>query len=79
MAKVYEAQGDITKVSESLVGMMDFGDEYLESVKNSLSTFLGGNSNGKRKIVVKEALLSKIQNNPDNIGLSELLIWFYLQ
>lgn len=79
LAKVYEAKGDITKASESLVSIMDFGDEYLESVKNALSTFLGGNSNGKRKKVVKEELLSKIQSNPDNTGFAELLIWFYLQ
>jgi tetratricopeptide (TPR) repeat protein len=79
LAKVYEAQGNITKVSQSLIGILDFGEAYLESVKNALSTFFTGNSNEKRKKVVQKELLSKIQRNPDNIGLSELLIWFYLQ
>jgi tetratricopeptide (TPR) repeat protein len=79
LAKVYEAQGNITKVSSSVIGMMDFGDEYLESVKNALSTFFTGDSNDKRRNAVQKELLSKVQRNPGNVGLSELLIWFYLQ
>lgn len=79
LAKVYEAQGNISKVAESIIGMMDYGNEYLESVKNALSTFFSDNLNGKRRKAVQKELLSKIQSKPDNIGLSELLIWFYLQ
>lgn len=79
LAKVYEAKGNITKVSESLLSVMDFGDEYLESVKNALSTYLATDPQGKRRKVVRASLLGKIQKYPDNEGLSELLIWFYLQ
>jgi len=79
LAKVYEAQGNITKVSESLIGVMDFGEEYIEAVKNALSTYFTADASGKRKKIVQRELLSKIQQDPDNEVLSELLIWFFFQ
>lgn len=79
LAKVYEAQGNLTKMSQSLLEVMDFGDAYLESVKSALSTLFADDVSGKRKKVLQKELLSKVQKNPSNNGLTELLIWFYLQ
>lgn len=79
LAKVYEAQGNLTKMSQSLLGVMEFGDEYLESVKNALSTMLVDDVSGKRRRVFQKELLVKVQKDPSNNGLTELLIWFYLQ
>lgn len=79
LAKVYEAQGNLTKMSQALLGVMDFGDAYLESVKNALSTLFADDVSGKRRKVLQKELLGKVQKDPSNNGLTELLIWFYLQ
>lgn len=79
LAKVYEAKGNLTAVSESLIGVLDYSDEYLESVKGALTTFFNDDTNGKKRRVFKDALLEKVQKNPSKTGLTELLIWFYLQ
>jgi len=79
LAKVYEAQGNLTAVSESLIGVMDYGEAYLESVKGALSTYFHDDANGKKRRIFKDALLEKVQKNPSNSGLSELLIWFFIQ
>lgn len=79
LAKVYEAKGNLTAVSESLIGVLDYSDEYLESVKGALTTFFNDDTNGKKRLVFKDALLEKVQKNPSKTGLTELLIWYYLQ
>tara|TARA_B100000795_G_scaffold269963_1_gene261412 strand:+ start:5520 stop:7325 length:1806 start_codon:yes stop_codon:yes gene_type:complete len=79
LAKVYEAQGNVKKVSESLIGVISFGEEYLEAVKNALSSYFTTDISKKRKIIFQRVLISQIQKNPDNNGFSDLLIWFYLQ
>lgn len=79
LAKVYEAKGDLTAVSQSLIGILDYNDEYLESVKGALTTYFHDDESGKKRIIFKDALLSKVQKNPSRTGLTELLIWFYLQ
>lgn len=79
LAKVYETKGNLSAVSDALIGIMDYGDNYLESVKGALSTYFHDDSNGKKRRVFKDALLEKVQRNPSKKGLSELLIWFFLQ
>ncbi len=79
LAKVYEAKGNLIAVSESLIGVLDYSDEHLESVKGALTTFFNDDTNGKKRRIFKDALLEKVQKNPSKTGLTELLIWFYLQ
>ena len=79
LAKVYEAEGNITAVSKSLIGIMKLGDDYLESVKGALSEYFYDDSNGKKRAVFKDVLLESVQKNPSKIGFTELLIWFFLQ
>lgn len=79
LAKVYETIGNLTAVSKSLIGIISFGESYLESIKAALSSYFYDDSNGKKRIVFKEILLDQVQKNPSKIGYTELLIWFYLQ
>lgn len=79
LAKVYETKGNLSAVSKSLVGILEYGDDYLESVKGALSTYFYDDSNGKKRRVFKDVLLEKVQRNPSKDGYTELLIWFFLQ
>ena len=79
LAKVYEAMGNLTAVSKSLIGIMKYGEDYLESVKGALSTYFYDDSNGKKRRVFKDILLEQVQKNPSKDGYTELLIWFFLQ
>ena len=79
LAKVYEAQGNISAVSNTFIDILDFSDEYLESVQVALSTYFNDDSNGKKRRVFKDLLLTKVQKKPGNTSLSELLIWLFIQ
>ena len=79
LAKVYEAQGNISAVSEALISILDFSEEYQEDVQIALTTYLNDDSNGKKRRVFKETLLLKAQKNPNNTSLTELLIWLFVQ
>ena len=79
LAKVYEAKGNLSAVSEALIGIMDYGDNYLESVKGALTNYFHDDSNGKKRRVFKDVLLDRVQRNQSKTGLTELLIWFFLQ
>jgi tetratricopeptide (TPR) repeat protein len=79
LAKVHEAKGDISAVSGALIGVLNYSDEYLESVQIALSTYFHDDSNGKKRRVFKDILLTKIQKKPNNTYLSELLIWLFIQ
>ena len=79
LAKVYEETGNLSAVSKSLIGIIEFGDDYLESVKGALSSYFHDDSNGKKRIVFKDILLDQVQKNSSKDGYTELLIWFFLQ
>lgn len=79
LAKVHEAKGDISAVSNAFIGILNYSDEYLESVKTAISNYFYDDSNGKKRRVFKDILLTKIQKNPNNTSLSELLIWLFVQ
>ena len=75
LAKVYEAKGDLTNMSKSLIGIVHYSDEYLESVKGALSTLFYDDINDKKKSVFKDELLTQVQKHPSKTALTELLIW----
>ena len=79
LAKVYEETGNLTAVSKSLIGIIEFGDSYLESIKGALSSYFYDDSNGKKRSVFKDILLDQVQKNSSKDGYTELLIWFFLQ
>lgn len=79
LAKIYEAQGNLSQMTLSLLGVLDFGEEYLESVQNALSTILSSDGDGSRNKAIQTQLIKKVQSHPDQTVYTELLIWFYLQ
>ena len=79
LAKVYEAKGNLTAVSKTLIGIIKYGDEYMESVRAELCRYFNDDSNGKKRTVFKDVLLDQVQKNPSKIGYTELLVWFFIQ
>lgn len=79
LAKVFEEKGNLTAVSKSLIGIIEFGDSYLESIKGALSSYFYDDSNGKKRNVFRDILLEQVQKKTSKDGYTELLIWFFLQ
>lgn len=79
LAKVYEAKGDHENMSKSLISVMDYGKEYLESVKGALSTIFNDDANHQKRDIFKDELLLQVQKKPGDKALTELLIWFFMQ
>ena len=79
LAEVYAVTGDHEKMVAEILFVLQFGDGYLEGVKNAILTQLYGDGQRKKAQLFKDELIKIIQKNPDETVYLELLIWLYLE
>lgn len=79
LADIYRSQNKFTEMVNEYLFVLEYGRYYLDDVETALSTAIGEDIGGKKKQILKEALLKKIQEKPDNDLYLEVLIWEYLQ
>jgi hypothetical protein len=77
--KIAEYQGKLGKKQEmidELIGILSTDLKKLEAVESQLQNQLSGNLEWD---LLRISLLKKSQKDPENQGISELFIWYYLQ
>lgn len=79
LADIYRSQNQFNEMISEYLFVLEYGHHYLDDVETALSTAFGDDLNGKKKQILKETLLKKIQENPSNDLYLEVLIWEYLQ
>ena len=79
LADIYRSQNKFNEMINEYLFVLEYGRYYLDDVETALSTAIGEDLGGKKKQILKEALLKKIQEKPDNELYIEVLIWAYLQ
>lgn len=79
LADIYKTQNKFLEVVNEYLYVLEYGRNYLDDVETALSTTIGDDESGKRKKILKEALLKKIQEHPSNDLYLEVLIWAYMQ
>ena len=79
MAEVHAANQKLNKMIAELLFVLTYGDQYMEGVKNALSTHLSDDKNGNRRKRVKSQLLKIVQKKADQKAYLELLIWLYVE
>lgn len=79
LAQAYGLQGETELMLNEYLGLLDYNRTYLQSVQNALQTALNPDENGKKKNLLKQLLVERIQQQPDKKLFSEMLIWVYIQ
>jgi tetratricopeptide (TPR) repeat protein len=79
LAELYFAQKKYDFMITSLLTALNYGDDYLESVQNAISTYLYDDNEGVIKQIIFQNIQKKIQSHPNSSALLELLAWMHLQ
>jgi tetratricopeptide (TPR) repeat protein len=78
MAFIYGEQGDISKMFDTYLNMVAQNPNYLSSAKTYIGKFITDDSESSYNISLKNLLLKRLQNNPNNTW-NHLLSWLFLQ
>ncbi|MFM7022375.1 MAG: tetratricopeptide repeat protein [Flavobacteriales bacterium] len=79
LAEVYKSQGNISQMMNEYIYVLEYGEAYIPEVQNALINAIGDDPSGKKKKALKESLLKKIQENPNNDLYLEMLVWELIQ
>ncbi|HEX7366620.1 MAG TPA: tetratricopeptide repeat protein [Pelobium sp.] len=76
LINLYRFKKQKTELTEEVLNVLSKQPEFLASAKNSLSRTYDSNEDYS---ILKSLLLKKIQKDPQNVTLTNLLAWAYLQ
>jgi len=79
MAQLYYYMRDYDKMIGSYLDILKLSDMYLQSVQNQLQNAVYNDIDNSLKEKLKEHLLIRINQYPNIVVYSELLIWLYIQ
>lgn len=79
MAEVHEANQNLDKMVAELLFVLTYGDQYIEGVKNALSTHLTDDKSGNKRKRVKNQLIKIVQKRTKQKSFLELLIWLFVE
>ncbi|MFD1314562.1 tetratricopeptide repeat protein [Namhaeicola litoreus] len=77
-AQIYGEQGEFDKMFASYLNLVDFNEEYVDTVKRYLAQYISDDPSDKNNILFKKQLLLRAQNNPKN-SYNLLLSWLFVQ
>ncbi len=78
LARIYGEQGNIGKMYESYLLLMQEGRSSKPNVLRNINDFITENPENENNITLKKILLTKAQKNPDLLW-NELLSWLFVQ
>ena len=75
---VYASSRNYKKMSEASLDVVSADESRLSTVENMLQYYLNNDTNDELYSVLRSSLMQRIQKTPST-GLSEMLIWVYVQ
>ncbi|WP_317166943.1 tetratricopeptide repeat protein [Winogradskyella ursingii] len=78
LARIYGEQGNIEDMFSSYIEYIAYKPNYINSVKRALGGFISENNDNENNVLLRRALLKKIQQQPD-VYWYEMLSWLYVQ
>lgn len=79
LAQMYEIQGQFDKMVEEYMLLIEQMPGYADQVQNRLQFSLQNDPENLKTEALRRALITHVQKRPDNITLTEMLIWLSLQ
>ncbi|MFL0121677.1 tetratricopeptide repeat protein [Tenacibaculum maritimum] len=78
IAQIYGEQGNVEKMFQSYINMIDKNANYLKNVKRYISRYITDDNEDQNNILLKKTLLKKSISNPKN-AWNQLLSWLFIQ
>lgn len=79
LANLYEMTGDFEKMSGEYIGLLETNPELLDQMQARLQNSLNNDPDGLKAEAFRIALLKKIQKTPDEVMVSEMILWLSIQ
>lgn len=79
LAQLHEMQGQFDKMAQEYLSIIDINPLLSEQVQSRLQFSLANDPENLKTNAVRQALIIQVQRNPENINLTELLVWLSLQ
>lgn len=79
LGELYYQMGNYSAMIDEYLDLLDKNEGYLQNVQNALNTSIYSDPKKEHLDLLNQALLRRIQKNPDKMVFSEMLIWFYMQ
>lgn len=80
LAELYSAKGDLNSMLGEYSELINLhGYAYVEHIRISLQDIIASDVSGEKTAALRNYFIKEIQKTPDNLILSDLLIWLYIQ
>ncbi|WP_274474832.1 tetratricopeptide repeat protein [Mangrovimonas aestuarii] len=78
LARIYGEQGDVESMFTSYIDFVEKNPKYLNNIKRAITDFISEDGSASNNVMLKRALLKKIQDTP-NLMWNEMLSWLFVQ
>jgi tetratricopeptide (TPR) repeat protein len=79
LANLFEMTGNFEQMSEEYIGLLETNPELLNQMQARLQNSLNNDPEGLKAEAFRIALLKKIQQNPEEVMVSEMILWLSIQ
>ena len=79
LGELYYQSGDIQSMINEYLDLIVRNEAYMQDVQNALNTSIYLDPSREKKEALNAALIKRIQRDPDNHVLPEMLAWHYMQ
>ncbi len=79
LANLYEMTGNFEKMSEEYIDLLETNPELLSQMQARLQNSLNNDPEGLKAEAFRVALLKKIQQTPDDVMVSDMILWLSIQ
>ncbi|PKP47346.1 MAG: hypothetical protein CVT94_11685 [Bacteroidetes bacterium HGW-Bacteroidetes-11] len=79
LSNLYEMSGNFEKMSDEYIALLETNPELLNQMQARLQNSLNNDPEGLKSEAFRMALLKSVQRKPDDILLSEMMLWLSLQ
>lgn len=79
LAEIYNGQKQYEKMMDEYIGLIEYSSSYLDEVEGLLQDIIADDIDGKKGTALKNILLLRIKEKPEETFYSEMLLWYSTQ
>lgn len=79
LATSYQSSRNYTKMTFELLELLKVDELYLETVQNRLQNIMAYDTQSGIRDILREQLIQRVQDEPDQYVYNEMLLWFSMQ
>lgn len=79
LANVYQRTGNFAGMFDEYLNLLEVNESYLATVQDRLQNILADDPENAKNEQLRQALLVRVQRNPDNPAYADLLWWYSIQ